>query len=311
MYTVFQKAPALIVLLLLILLTGRGQSTDRPTPLREYHLEVSTGNTTVLIFPAGIKAIDRGRNTLLAKPVAGIDNILKVKAASDTLIPTSLHVFTADARVYTFQVSYNASPAQPTWDFSQTAPSSSGPLQFSEGALTAPAIAAICAQLSQSGCNVHRPRSKTIGRTHLQFGGSYLYQGVLFLQLELHNHSAIPYPLHFCRAMVRDRRKGKRTSVMEVEKQLLQQSHLHMQAVDAGSNNTIVLAFPQFTIADSKKLVIEVFEGQGDRHLVLPLKGKHLLRSKPLPSALPFLHPGSLQQQSSIQSLKRDSYGTD
>ncbi|PWV47139.1 DUF4138 domain-containing protein [Chitinophaga sp. S165] len=287
MYLITAHYRYCLTLILIILNTAMVIGQPTPASMPTYKLEVSTNNTTVLIFPAPISAVDRGKSTLLAKSVAGVENILKIKAASDTMPTTSLHVFTVDGRVFPFEVHYHSAATGATFDFS--APEAQilqAPLQFSSGPLTETAIGELCQQLTHTQSFMKAPRSKKIGDVHLVYGGSYLCEGVLFIQLQLHNHSQIPYPLHFNQALVRDRRKSKRTSQMEVEKQILRQSNIHGQIIPANTNATIVLAFTQFTIADGKVLAISAFEHGGDRHLELRLKGKHLLRSRTLPSAV-------------------------
>jgi hypothetical protein len=43
-----------------------------------------------------------------------------------------------------------------------------------------------------------------------------------------------------------------------------------------------VAAFDKFTISEKKVFMVEFFERNGDRHLQLRLKGKHLLKARPL-----------------------------
>lgn len=287
MHTNIARYSYLLILIIQIATTATSVGQPAAPPIPVYKLTVSTGSTTVLVFPAPITAVDRGTSTLLAKSVTGVQNVLKVKAGIDSLVTTSLHVFTADGHVFPFEVQYQPAAGGQTLDFSAPGVlASAASLQFSGGPLTETTIAAICRQLTTSQGYMGHPRSKKIGDVHLIFRGCYLYQGIMFMQLKLHNHSAIPYGLDFNQAVVRDRAKSKRTSEMVVEKTILHQSNMQGQLIPASTDTTIVLAFPQFTIADSKLFILTMFERAGDRHLELRLKGNHLLRSQPLPPAI-------------------------
>ena len=53
-------------------------------------LEVSTRQTSVIIFPTAIKSIDRGNGNIITKTVKEIGNVLKVKAATDSFQCTNI-----------------------------------------------------------------------------------------------------------------------------------------------------------------------------------------------------------------------------
>jgi len=55
----------------------------------------------------------------MAQKQPGVENVLKVKAARKDFPPTNLHVFTADGRVYAFDVSYSPNPPQTTYDLTK------------------------------------------------------------------------------------------------------------------------------------------------------------------------------------------------
>ncbi len=88
-------------------------SLPSATLIPHYVLTVSYNSTTVLIFPAAVKPqpIDRGDRDILAQKQPGVENVLKLKAARKSFPPTNLHVFTADGRVYAFDVFYTDSLA--------------------------------------------------------------------------------------------------------------------------------------------------------------------------------------------------------
>ncbi len=71
-------------------------------------IEVCMNKTTSLIFPSAIVSIDRGSNEIMVQKSA--DNILKVKSVGDSLKETNLTVVTADGKLFSFLVKYNADP---------------------------------------------------------------------------------------------------------------------------------------------------------------------------------------------------------
>ncbi len=68
-----------------------GTSVIDPFPL-----EVTTTKTTHLIFPFGIKTVDRGSRDIIAQKATGVENILQVKAARPDFESTNLTVITTD-----------------------------------------------------------------------------------------------------------------------------------------------------------------------------------------------------------------------
>ncbi|OMP80093.1 hypothetical protein BW716_06265 [[Flexibacter] sp. ATCC 35208] len=260
------------------------QPVNTPATIGNYNLEVSTNSTTVLVFPAAIKAVDRGKSLLLAKKVDGVDNVLKIKAAVDTMNATSLHVFTADGGIYPFIVRYSDVPIRSTINFSETgAVNKTPPVHFNDSPLTEAAIENISRQLVNQRTERFIRRSKHVGGMQLILQDCYLHNGILFFLVKVKNGSGIPFPVHFVRGYVRDKHTSRRTSIMDVEKPILYQTINLEDRINSHESVNVVLALSQFTIADQKKFSIELYELNGDRHLFLSLKGKHLLKSLPLP----------------------------
>lgn len=249
-------------------------------------LELSDQRTTTILFPAAIckNGVDRGSALVEARTVDGIANVLKVKAASDTLRNTNLTVYTNDGRVYRFEVTFAAVPYTDFFDFSDLGgEAASSGLQFHFSRMNDATIARATNQLTSMVPHRSRPRSARRGGIQLRTQGVYISDGVLFFQLLATNGSGIPFELDFARCYQRDRRRSKRTSQMEMEVMPLQASFNNGATVAAHDpHHPLVLAFEKFTIADSKYFMIELFEKNGDRHLVLRIKGTDILGAKPL-----------------------------
>lgn len=280
----FIKKILLPLLCLVLLVSAHGQEQFLAATIHPMELSVTNLETSVLVFPAAIKSVDRGSKEILSKVVKDITNVLKLKASGENMAPTNLHVFTADGKVYAFSVKYSKSPSNLTIDF--TIPHATGRtssrVKFAGQELNDAAIE----RFSQAilGLKPHQrgPHSPKIGKSFLRLNGAYLKKGVLFFQLSIKNNAKMPYQADFIRCYIRDQRKTKRASVTEQE---ILPLFTKMDTTSAipGKPISFVLAFDQFTIADGKFLAIEAFEKNGDRVLTCKLKGKHLLKVRKLP----------------------------
>lgn len=279
------KKPYLFFLALLFCTVSFAQrEPSGPRSIHPMDLPITTNETSVLLFPAAIKSVDRGSRDILTKTIKDVNNVLKLKAASDSMEPSNLHVFTADGQVFVFNITYLPQLPYTTIDLSNTLPEQKGqpPVAFTADRLNDAEVARYAELIAGLKPFHNRPRSKRTGGTQLAIRGTYFVKGVLFFQLSLVNKAPIPYHIDFTRTYIRDKRKSKRTSVTEKE------IHpLYIQVVDPSDTIpvqriSLVLAFDQFTIADNKYFSIEVFEQNGDRALTCKLKGKDILRARKL-----------------------------
>lgn len=249
-------------------------------------LQISTQKTTVLVFSAAIaeNGVDRGSAQILAKTVDGVSNVIKVKAASDSLQPTNLTIFTSDGRIYRFTVSYRERPEQDFYDFTRLPEqASSEHVLFTAERLNDAAILKAAGFISELPAHRSCPRSNRNGKMQMRIKGIYLHAGVLFLQLSFANNSGVPFEVDFIRCYQKDRKKSKRTSQMEKEVTPLATSYQKKPTIGGNlSDYTIVLAFEKFTIADNKFFMVEAFEKNGDRHLAIKVKGQDILKAKPI-----------------------------
>jgi conjugative transposon TraN protein len=248
-------------------------------------LEITTNQTTTLVFPASIKSVDRGDAAILARTIKGIANVLKVKAAIRGMTASNLTVFTGDGAIYSFRVVYVASPSVLLLDYSHpagTRPSLEKPLLFSSGPMTETEIARYADTVTNLPRNRSHPRAPVRGGIHLQVNGLFLCNGVLYLRLKGRNDSPVPYNIDFLHYYIKDKHQQKRVISMEQEVHPILQQFRNGNQIAAGKTTTLVVAFDQFTISDQKKFTIEMFEKNGDRRLTCSLKGKHLLQLQSL-----------------------------
>lgn len=227
-------------------------------------LKITTDKTTSLVFPYPILHVDRGSKNILVQPVKSAAHILLLKAGCKDFTPTNLSVITSDGSVYSFAVVYGETTV---WAYHF-------PAQLKTSVAT-------CA-------NSLLDNPKTIsGAGDARWGirarvtGIYTRDDVLYYQLHLQNQSPIAYAINFVRFYIRDKRKGKRTAVQEVELMPLCMAG-NTTEVKASSRNIIVVALQRFTIPDGKYLAIEIGEKNGGRHLAVRLGNRALRKAIPL-----------------------------
>jgi Domain of unknown function (DUF4138) len=113
-------------------------------------------------------------------------------------------------------------------------------------------------------------------RINLSLAGLWISGHTLSFDLMLFNHSLLAYEPRYIKFFIRERHIASRTAVQEREihplvgagsSEILADSHQH-----------VILNFDQFTIPNSKELVIEVKEKNGARDLELRIPGHRLFR---------------------------------
>jgi len=277
--------------LLLLVLSGHthaqvsalSPSLPSSTLLGHYRIGVPQNTTTVLIFPSAIKPVDRGSRDVLAQKQPGVDNVLKLKAAKKDFPETNLHVFTADGRIYAFDIAYSDTLAA-TYDLRnlqvlRATSDSSLPLRYSDQALDAATLDRYVRHLQSPGSGGHGPTAcyalMRLRLQHVALGGP-----LIFFRFQLANFSNLDYSLDFVRLYIRDRQKAKRTSVQEQEVTPVYQDSTDVIA--GGATRTYIVAVPAFTLAGGKEFIVEVHEKNGGRSLLLRIRNYSLLSAEKL-----------------------------
>ncbi len=227
---------------------------------------VSTDKTTSLIFPFAIKHVDRGNQSILAQQVKDVPTILLVKAATNGFDETNLSVVTDDGSLYSFVVCYDLKPA--TWVHH---------LPVNSRATTA---------MYANGIIDNQPTVKSVKdkkwHSIAEVTGIYIKNDVLFYQVSIKNKFSIDYSIDYIRFFIRDRKKGRRTAVQEIElKPIYTVGNLNK--VLAGTTSTVVFAVDKFTIPDAKKLLLQINEKNGGRHFTIRINNKELMKAITLP----------------------------
>ncbi|MFX1705027.1 conjugative transposon protein TraN [Chitinophaga sp. CC14] len=244
------------------------------------NLEITTGQTSILVFPKPIKRHDRGSSQILTKTINGIDNVLKVKAEDSTMRKTNLTVFTTDGHIYSFQVDYSPVPAKLVYPILPDPRITIAPAPTIR--LNEARIVEVADSIALTPGRWIGKHSKKSGGMQLHLTGIYLKDAVMFFQFSVSNHSPIPYNIDFTRFFIQDSQQGKKTINAEKEALPLLKRIAPMDQVDSGKKVILVVAFDKFTIADRKVFTAQVYEKNGDRHLTMKLKGKVFLKAKPV-----------------------------
>ncbi|AGA77623.1 conjugative transposon protein TraN [Echinicola vietnamensis] len=248
--------------------------------LAPYPVEVGWDQTTVLIFPGKIKSADRGNGNVLAQKDAYAANVLKLKAGKRGFSESNLHVVTDRGKVYPFTVRYNPKPDKLTIDIGKQQQVEAAVAVLENTDIGPEQLERLSGKVFQEKGFLYR--SDKNGKIKLRLAGIYSHKEVLFFLFELKNRSRIAYPIQQWRFTVQDRKQVKRTAERHVALTPLCMHYEKAKGMDGKGENRLVVAFPQFTIADAKKMVVRLFEENGDRSPVLSIKGKHLLKARPI-----------------------------
>lgn len=258
------------------------QALPVSTLVPHYVLAVAYRTTTVLVFPAAVKPVDRGDRDIITQKQPGADNVLKIKAAQRNFAPTNLHVFTADGRIYAFDVFYTDSLASThdltRLDVLRDSPASMAPILLTDEPVNAAELQHYVREIDSS--RARRGPADRTGRVTLHLDRVGLAGTLVLFRLHFTNQSNLDYHLDFIRLFVRDREKAKRTSVQEREMIPVYEDSLPVIPGHGTVSHT--LAIPSFTLSDGKQFVLEAYEKNGGRTLTLYIRNKTLFNGKKL-----------------------------
>ena len=250
-----------------------------------YEMQVTYNKTSHLIFPAAIRYVDLGSEYLIAGKAEDAENVLRIKAAvKDFTEETNFSVITNDGRFYNFNVFYSPNPTSLNYDLLTMQKASDrengNDVLFEELGNNSPSLAWLLMETiyKKNKRIVKHIGSKSYGIQFL-LKGIYVHNGKFYFHTELRNKSNVPFKIDFVNFKVVDKKVAKRTVVQENPLTPLRM----YKPLDEIAGNTVeqnVFLLDQFTIADDKVLIIEIFEKNGGRQQTLQVENSDLVHAR-------------------------------
>ena len=265
-------------------------SATAKTPLalgkiEPYRMEVTYDKTSHLIFPTAIRYVDLGSEYLIAGKAEDAENVLRVKASVRDFEPeTNFSVITNDGRFYSFNVYYSSYPEALSYDLltmqKAVDKANGNDVLFEELGNNSPSLAGLLLETiyKKDKRIVKHIGAKSFG---IQFilKGIYIHNGKYYFHTELRNRTNVPFEIDFINFKVVDKKVAKRTVVQERSITPLRM-YKPLDGIAGKSTEQNVFLLDQFTIADDKVLLIEIFEKNGGRHQTLQVENSDLIKAR-------------------------------
>lgn len=253
--------------------------------IEPYRMDVTYDKTSHLIFPTAIRYVDLGSEYLIAGKAEDAENVLRVKASVRDFEPeTNFSVITNDGRFYSFNVYYSSYPEALSYDLltmQKVVDKANGnDVIFEELGNNSPSLAGL---LLKTIYNKDKRIVKHIGAKSfgIQFilKGIYIHNGKYYFHTELRNRTNVPFQIDFINFKVVDKKVAKRTVVQE-RPMIPLRTYKSLDGIAGKSIEQNVFLLDQFTIADDKVLLIEIFERNGGRHQTLQVENSDLIKAR-------------------------------
>ena len=253
--------------------------------IEPYRMEVTYDKTSHLIFPTAIRYVDLGSEYLIAGKAEDAENVLRVKASVRNFEPeTNFSVITNDGRFYSFNVYYSSYPEALSYDLltmqKAVDRTNGNDVLFEELGNNSPSLAGL---LLETIYKKDKRIVKHIGAKSfdIQFilKGIYIHNGKYYFHTELRNRTKVPFQIDFINFKVVDKKVAKRTVVQERPLTPLR-TYKPLDGIAGKSTEQNVFLLDQFTIADDKVLLIEIFEKNGGRHQTLQVENSDLIKAR-------------------------------
>lgn len=261
------------------------QSPLKQGKIEPLRMEVTYDKTSHLIFPSAIRYVDLGSEYLIASKAEDAENVLRIKASVKNFEPeTNFSVITDDGRFYSFAVYYSSYPSALNYDLRMMQilfdRESANDVLFEKLGIQAPAFteAAMATIYKKNKRIIKHIAARSYG---IQFSlkGIYIHDGKYYFHTELQNKSNVPFRIDFINFKVVDKKVAKRTVVQErfLKPLLIYQS---LEEVSGKSSARNIFLLDQFTLAEDKVLLIEIFEKDGGRQQTLQVENADLVKAR-------------------------------
>ncbi|SJN18510.1 Conjugative transposon protein TraN [Sphingobacterium faecium PCAi_F2.5] len=253
--------------------------------IEPYRMEVTYDKTSHLIFPTAIRYVDLGSEYLIAGKAEDAENVLRVKATVRNFEPeTNFLVITNDGRFYSFNVYYSSYPEAISYDLLSMQKvvnkANGNDVLFEELGNNSPSLAGLLLETiyKKDKRIVKHIGAKSFG---IQFilKAIYIHNGKYYFHTELRNKTNVPFEIDFINFKVVDKKVAKRTVVQERPLTPLR-TYKPLDGIAGKTTEQNVFLLDQFTIADDKVLLIEIFEKNGGRHQTLQVENSDLIKAR-------------------------------
>lgn len=264
------------------------KNTKEPLALGKiepYQMEVTYDKTSHLIFPTAIRYVDLGSDFLIAGKAEDAENVLRVKAAvRDFELETNFSVITDDGRFYSFNVFYSTRPSVLSYDLltmrKAVDKTKGNDVLFEELGNSSPSLVGLIMETiyKKDKRIVKHIGAKSFG---IQFilKGIYVHNGKYYFHTEVKNRTNVPFEIDFINFKVVGKKIAKRTVVQEKPLTTLR-IYKPLDGINGKMTKQNVFLLNQFTIANDKMLLIEIFEKNGGRHQTLQVENSDLTKAR-------------------------------
>lgn len=253
--------------------------------IEPYEMQVTYDKTSHLIFPSTIRYVDLGSEYLIAGKADDAENVLRVKASVRAFEPeTNFSVITNDGRFYNFNVYYSSYPEALSYDLltmqKEVDKANGNDVLFEELGNDSPSLAGL---LLETIYNKNKRIIKHIGAKSFGIGfilkGIYIHHGKYYFHMELRNFTHVPFKIDFINFKVVDKKIAKRMVVQE-RPIIPLRMYKPLDEISGKTTEQNVFLLDQFTIADDKVLLIEIYEKDGGRHQTLQVENSDLIKAR-------------------------------
>ncbi|MEO8172237.1 MAG: conjugative transposon protein TraN [Sediminibacterium sp.] len=250
-----------------------------------YQMEVTYDKTSHLIFPTAIRYVDLGSEYLIAAKADDAENVLRIKASTRDFEPeTNFSVITDDGRFYSFNVYYNPCPEMLSYNLQTMQKAvdqaSGNDVLFEELGNNSPSLAGLLLETiyKKDKRIVKHIGAKSFG---IQFilKGIYIHNGKYYFHTELRNKTNVPFQIDFINFKVVDKKLARRT-VLQERPIIPLRTYKPLDGIAGKTTEQNVFLLDQFTIADDKVLLIEIFEKNGGRNQTLQVENSDLIKAR-------------------------------
>lgn len=253
--------------------------------IEPYKMEVTYDKTSHIIFPAAIRYVDLGSEYLIAGKAEDAENILRVKASvRDFETETNFSVITNDGRFYSFNVHYSSYPEALSYNLltmqKEVDKANGNDVLFEELGSSSPSLAGLLLETiyKEDKRIVKHIGAKSFGIQFL-LKGIYIHNGKYYFHIELGNRTNVPFQIDFINFKIVDKKVAKRTVVQE-RPIIPLRTYKPLNEIAGKTIDQNVFLLDQFTIADDKVLLIEIFEKNGGRHQSLEIENSDLIKAR-------------------------------